>query len=258
MLRAEQHLNTLKTEVARWLDRETYALTVRRDAETGEDVCEISKPEPLPNMWGVMASEVADHFGAALDNAIHSLTVSHTGHELPKTAFPIFIDEDRFNREGRPKMRGISPACQTVVETVQPFRKLEPEANYLWAIQERWNANKHQALPLLEVWREAKNTMISAGGKGVEPINIKYGNPGPLKSGTEIARWTTRLASDGYDGYVNVKFQLTRDITLDVTRPPILSGKPLIDALKAMGDVAYSIICALEASHNSHLAAKTP
>jgi len=236
--RAREQRDGLMNEIRAWFERKTYTISVKDDLQTGEQVCEIEQIEPLPMTWPMIACEITHHLRSALDNAIHHLFIHYTGSPVRRSEFPIFIEEREFKDAGLRRINGLPASFQRLIEDFQPFRGNDPPTTPLWVLHELSNSEKHQQLPLLEVFRSVEVDVRRGGG--VQAMDIKYPNPGPLKAGTEVVRWrVTALASDGH---VKANFKITRDITLDVTRPPCLNGWPLITAIDTFGVAVNAVI----------------
>ena len=239
--RASQQFNSLKSEITEWLRRQTYQISVKNDVRTREGSLELIEVEPTPTSWPLVSSEIVGHLRAALDNAIYHVSVAHTGQQVPRTEFPIFIEEEDFVKNGLKRVRGIPDRVRAVVETAQPCRNDQPKNNALWVLHELCNSEKHQQLPVVEIFR---NVDVSVSHlRGIERIQTKHANPGPLKDGTEIARWKIEAITG--EGDVKVDFKLARDIVLDVARPPCVAGHSLISVLDLCGEITLRVLRAM-------------
>jgi len=252
---AYQKLYALRNELVPWVKREICSTTQKIDASTGESVIEIVDVESIPPHWPLVASEISLHLRSALDNAIHHLSVEKTGGPVRGSQFPVYLVEKEFKANETRLVGGVDPRFLPFIEQCQPFRNAKPDESPLWGLHETANADKHQQLPLLVVLKEVDKLDLREFG-GIKTANVKRGNPGPLKFGTEIARW--RVVTVVNTGYVTVNFAFTRDVVLDVSRPPCLANKPLIATLDEMGKEAAKIIDGMKNLHESWKKADGP
>jgi hypothetical protein len=246
--RARQQFDTLQNEIVGWLKGDTHTSIRKRDPQTGDEVMEILAVEPMPSHWPLVACEITHHLRSSLDNAIHHLSIEHTGNPVRGSEFPIYLVEKDFKNNVGRKVGGIDPRFLPFVEQCQPFRNAKPDEAFLWGLHEVANSEKHQQLPLIVTFLGVSKLSVQKFG-GLEISDIKYGNPGAFKAGTEIARW--RVVKVVNEGSVTVNFNLTRDIFLDVPRPPCLSNYPLTLALDAMGQETALVIKGMKELYES-------
>ena len=90
----------------------------------------------------VVAGEVLYHLRTALDYLVYNLAWLDTGAPQQHTAFPIVTDTEKWNSEGRSRVKHLSPAHREAIRAYQPF------AGCTWTadLRELSNQDKHRLI----------------------------------------------------------------------------------------------------------------
>ncbi len=204
--RAFQHLQSLETEVQRWLGSHPYAFVEEFYAQRSENVLRVVALEPPPAMFGVIIGDCVHNLRSALDNLVYDLAISYIGFApLPedlakRLEFPIFGNRAMKPGEHRTKIGCINPRAQTVIKRLQPCRRGDDFVYHpLWKLRELSNFDKHRLVHLAMLdQREnvfgaawGRNTSIEhltfPGAEIIEPLS-KEPIEG-IEDGAEVARY---------------------------------------------------------------------
>jgi hypothetical protein len=156
MERASEHAEDLKTEIASFLASEPYKLLHEFDAERFPDVPPGATrrrgvhlyrvdAEPVPDRIAILAGDVLKDLRSSLDYVAWQLALARSDTPPPTTAFPIFIDEKRYQRDKLRFVGGIDPSIYPEFDAVQPYHAGDDAANHpLWVLHRMANDDKHK------------------------------------------------------------------------------------------------------------------
>jgi hypothetical protein len=115
---------------------------------------EILKPPPALD-WAIVTGEILYNLVSALDHLAWELCLAHAPGRRPppRTEFPIFWNEERFDNfqrgGGRDKIRGMSWEAQSAIRDLQPHQRGNAaKSQSLWILKEMSNIDKHRHLRL--------------------------------------------------------------------------------------------------------------
>jgi|ERR1019366_6629121 hypothetical protein len=234
--RADQHLQTLKEWVERWSSRNSYAITDKLDAQTGENVVTIEPVGSPPAHIGMIIGDILYDLRSALDQLAYALAVKNLGEPLlDKIArgseFPIYEDPTDYSKHRKRKIGGVSPSAQTVIDGLQPFNAgPDFRSHPLWLLNELSNIDKHRA-PHLSAAHHG-STQIPGQRVYVERLHF-IRQAGLLESPTEIIRY--KAFPHSKTRRVNMKFNFVVDVVFAGEPVP---NQPLTISLKALRDYA--------------------
>jgi hypothetical protein len=190
--RADLHGESLKAEIAAYLDERPFELVSEPDV-TGER-CQLRAKIAIeiPTVpWGVQLGEIIHDLRSSLDHLAWQLALAHRPGEHPpaRTEFPIFISADRYDREAVPKLAGISPEAQSVIRQLQPFAVYEePDRHPLWYLHGLSNLDKHRVVNVVAAvlrsvafWEETVKEL------GIDPSLFAFVNT--FDDGDILATW---------------------------------------------------------------------
>jgi hypothetical protein len=148
--RADAHGQSLKDDIADFLDRRPFELVSELDGNG--DRCQlrarISHPIPVIE-WGVRLGEIVHGVRSALDHLAWQLALAYRPNASPptRTEFPIFKDVERYDREAPSKLAGIHPDARRAIRELQPFANYEkPDRHPLWYLHDLNNVDKHRVV----------------------------------------------------------------------------------------------------------------
>lgn len=100
--------------------------------------------------WGTSIGEIAHNLRSALDNLTWQLALVNCTAPSPRTEFPIFLDVSTFEKEGRSRLRDLSPGAATMIEQLQPYQPgRHGAADPLWDLRAINNADKHRLIQVV-------------------------------------------------------------------------------------------------------------
>lgn len=153
LIRAEEHLQAFKTEIA--LFQETGPFRIEEDRETDPDAVLVTfRGRNFPNArWSVVLGDFIHNLRSALD-LLASELVSAAGNEpvhdvYPKTHFPILTKrpDAKNGLVGQANIPGgIRDESRSLLDSVQPYQRSKPALHPLAILQELSNKDKHQQL----------------------------------------------------------------------------------------------------------------
>lgn len=147
--RADEHFADLQAEISAYLGARPYRLVARGEGSREYVFRAFIDREP-PDRLKVLVGDVCHSLRTALNQLAYVLATSKGGGEPPTPLeFPIFKRAADYSamdpksptrparRSGLYKVRGIEPAAQAVIESLQPYHaSADPEQHELWLIHE--------------------------------------------------------------------------------------------------------------------------
>ncbi|MDQ3963590.1 MAG: hypothetical protein M3277_06735 [Actinomycetota bacterium] len=172
--RAEEHRKAFKAEVEEFFEGDPYAITLKRNPQTGKDRVLIEPKRPLPGVrWGTLVGDCVHNLRSALDQMVWVLTCANgnippnpvpRGDKWRKIAFPIYEEppfRDGFGGEvpwepGKPKcLWGVNQAFATAFHQLQPYQHgTDTKRQALWVLNELWSIDKHRTINVVGVGTE--------------------------------------------------------------------------------------------------------
>ncbi len=145
LIRADQELVALQTEVERYFSRRPYRVRVEHEkanAPRGRIVLRID--EPVPDRISGKLTGCIDNWRAALDTFASIIARRHSGGAAG-AGFPIFADARSFGGRtngggpapgsGMYQIRGMKASAQAIIERLQPYNR-DAEDDPLWMLEE--------------------------------------------------------------------------------------------------------------------------
>jgi hypothetical protein len=155
LLRAQEHLAILQTEVSAFFEHDPYRLVTEHNVDATEHFAYLRLVGSSPfNRWGLIVGDIVHNLRSALDSAIYEIAVRESGSEVPPNAkvlmMPIFDSGPNYERSGRRRVETLSVEARALVEAIQPYRHPHGIHNSsLWALHEVDNADKHRILQVI-------------------------------------------------------------------------------------------------------------
>lgn len=217
--RAHQHLQELEGEVQRWLTGNHYSVATKPDSERPYYVVLVTA-EPIPfDPFAVLISDVLHNLRSGLDHIAYTLAANFT-IPLPQeiaeqSEFPIFGDVDRkgqsgagarlFRDSGLRKIRGVAPAAQAIIESLQPYHRGHGfVSDPLWKLHELSRIDKHRLFhPIAYHFTGAILDPYKSFNAQLSGTISVYG--GPVERDTKIVRYPAEPVNPGLEMHVDFK-----------------------------------------------------
>lgn len=215
--RAAKHLKELEIEVSKWLNGDHHTIVTQPDPEPGYYVV-IASADPVPlDPFGVIISDTLHGLRSGLDHVAYALAQKFTvplTHGIAKNSqFPIFGDRAGFQAK-RHYIRGINPAAQTIIESLQPYhRGNQFRSDPLWKLNELSNIDKHRLLHPVIFHTAGARIVIAPGVKQ----NWRLGRGAivvrgvPVEQNTQVLRFPAEPVDPSKE--MNMDFQPNIHIT---------------------------------------------
>lgn len=153
VLRAHEHLKTIKSEIARLEADQPYSLIREPDPVLGGEVIRY-EPDPAKmvrvTFFQVIMPDLVHNLRSALDQIAYGLAKPPSR----KTAFPIWLDESTHPRYsfkgivGQAQIANMPAAAVAEMERMQPYNRLK-DRDPLWLLQQLWIDDKHRYIPAM-------------------------------------------------------------------------------------------------------------
>jgi hypothetical protein len=156
--RANEHLDALKVEIARYYDTNPAEFvadpTIHTDSNGEEYVFGRFKADTPPEHIAVVIGDVLQNLRSALDYLVWELVLANKEQPGKKNSFPICNSpKDLSNELRRGRLGGVHAEAITEIEALQPyFGGAEVNKSFLWNLEQFSNINKHRRV-LLTVLR---------------------------------------------------------------------------------------------------------
>jgi hypothetical protein len=149
--RAEEHLSTLRSELAAWLDRQAYSVSKKYDAKSGRHslIVKIDGAAPFDRL-SLIAGDCAHNLRCALDHLVYALAIRNTAKNPPKHSatiqFPIVDSPEAFQKQ-RYRIESLSDTAQDFIETKQPYNQPHSVLPPILAVLNNFdNVDKHRLI----------------------------------------------------------------------------------------------------------------
>jgi len=239
--RALEHLQSLETEVERWLGRHVYGFLQEFDAQRGQNAIRVMAFGHPPASANLLISDCLHNLRSALDNLVYDLALAYNnGNPLPldveeRVMFPIFETRKLFKSRGAYRIRDIDPRAQAIIEGLQPYVGGNPKL--LWELHELSRVDKHR---LLHVTLLGQNETVF-GSSGVNTVveDVKFGGRaiepfGPNAiDGTELVSY--RATPVDPSKKMNVYLQFVFGIAFG-QGSPVSAGESVLGRLSTLRD----------------------
>jgi hypothetical protein len=193
--RAAEHLESLKAELAEWLEENPIRLVPDFDLKSGKKLVRVEGVRQPPTRFAIIIGDVLHNLRAALDNLAYELAETGYGGPLPEAIaktveFPIFRKEsDWLNRSAGPnRIARMRPGAQTIIEGLQPYKRGDESAaseDLLWILHKLSNIDKHR-LPHLTLFIPSDIPFFTTDLAGLNGLQIFWG---AIEEGAVIASY---------------------------------------------------------------------
>ena len=193
LARAKEHFTELREKAEAFLATEPYDWSMETE-EFGDGTREYrisaSVNDYAPTELGLIAGDLVHNLRAALDQVIWRHSAASERDE--RTAFPIYLTEEKYRANAPSKIRGLSEEGQAIIERWQPFQLGEgADADPLAMLQRLSNTDKHRTLLAAAVVQKRAPVLVGYGEWKIEEFD--YFNPTitQLLEGTEVMTFVT-------------------------------------------------------------------
>jgi hypothetical protein len=151
IIRAEEHLATIRAEIARHEHKCKIVQRKNLEDRTIEFIGEL--PEP-PILLSVIVGDCFHNLRSALDHLVWQLVEANPPNRgSAKNQFPICKSAADFQKQAKTRLMGITSNAVAVIERLQPFvLGLSFDWHPLWRINELVNIDKHRTLMITTVF----------------------------------------------------------------------------------------------------------
>ncbi|MGA6970040.1 MAG: hypothetical protein WBY93_00300 [Candidatus Binatus sp.] len=220
--RANQHLNSLESDIHRWLESKPYTMLYEPDLNTGENIISIDAGKP-PETISPTIGDCVHNLRSSLDHLVYSLAIKNrsglTDEEAAETSFPIFKMRDSrvsdgLSPRGRGRIKYLSIEAQTIIKGLQPFHAgKDATLHWLWILEKLNNIDKHRRLLVTATHLGG----IMVGVPSRSSIGMWEPYIGPIKGKTEL----TRLRASHMDiPKTSVQVEFIPTLTVAFVDPP--------------------------------------
>lgn len=150
---ANDHIQSLQSEIGAFFDGDNYAVTTQFDEKTDYHILRVQIREDAPlERWGLIVGDILHNLRTCLNYVVYQLAVRGSSLDPPPDAgslqFPIFIKEHGnhgYDSKAPKQIANIPGGAAALIKDLQPFGKADAD---LWVLRELSNADKHKTLTL--------------------------------------------------------------------------------------------------------------
>jgi hypothetical protein len=135
----EGEIRAFETDLAAQIEREK-----RPDTDQQAWVFRGEMPS-VPISWSIRIGEFLYNLRSGLDHLVWQLVVANGQTPGTRNQFPIYRDENKYDRESRSRLRGVGDGAAVIIRELQPFVGRRDD---LWRLQSLGNFDKHRHLNL--------------------------------------------------------------------------------------------------------------
>ena len=214
--RAGEHLDSLNSEIATWIDTEPFGIVDEPDPEPPpQPLAEgciarrgrINAAAPVPDRLSILIGDCAFQLRSCLSHLALTLARTNTpgmnGKLIRYSEFPIFASRPA-EKEWPEKIGCIAPLAQAEIKALQPYHRGQNYAlDPLWQIHEINRIDKHQTLAVCAASNTADGRLAIAGSEhGDENIGVfgySRADRCELKLDAILIRWSAFPADPSLD-----------------------------------------------------------
>jgi hypothetical protein len=228
--RAKKHIADLDSAIRSFCDSEPYTLTIKNHPEIEHIGLEVVEVAPIPNFINLIIGDAVHNLRSAFDHLNCRLIEAGGGTPKPNSTFPICKSPEHYaSALGKGEIGKMRPGTDKLIQSIQPYMSGD---STLWHIHALDRVDKHRLILTVTMALTAWIFPVQPGWE------VKFDSTfrEPLEAGQEIFR--TPVRSYHPEAHKNIKLGL--DITFGKTE--IVAGKPVLETLNGMVDLASAII----------------
>ena len=256
--RAHEHLDSLDTEVRKWIDTEPYGIVDEPDPEIPPKPLpgnvrarrfRVDRVSDVPGRISIIIGDCVFNLRSGLDHLALALgqkfTTNMSDTQISGSQFPIFWKQSGFNKCAPDYVGCVSPAAMASIKSLQPYQRGKGYSSHpLWQLNELNRIDKHRKLTSMI----SDYTIIDPPtGKRVKGVAYVYRegqnwdaaqwhyfliSPGVFKLNTVLARW----AGVPVDPHSEMRLEpaVHPDVVFD--KGGVASLQPVVPLLKSLCD----------------------
>jgi len=252
LARAEHHLRTLERAIQEFLDEDPYSVSL--EFYVDRDLTQplgsrlpmgglaylallFRERQPIPMWWAPLISDFLHNLRSALDHLVRQLVGPDS---RPDVVFPIFEDEDRFERWRELRgLDGLDEYALAIIRAFQPFQR----SSRTRALHPLWMLRCLQDLDRLRVLELCGHLEFDSRVDEVRIHRCRLGPPdrirvGPMKHGLPLVRFLVRFPrarelqhdSDPFQVKPHVRIASPFNVALEPGGPG--TGRPVLSTLR--------------------------
>ena len=238
--RALYHLDSLKIEIAAWLEERPYRTWTEPDVDSSKKVLWVEVIGTPPPDLSLIVGDCLHNLRCSLDNLVLELAIARNeGRPVSSnvetySAFPIQIQQDAAKLEKM--LGGIDERAKTVIEGLQPYTRGNrlAKTDPFWWLNKLNNMDKHR-LPHLVFFTPSSLSFVTPGDYDTAN-DIEILKWGPIEHRAKIARYA---AFDETGAEVDVYLDANFSVSFGKHRP---EGVPGLAIPQVLGDIHRRII----------------
>jgi hypothetical protein len=241
---AKKHIRDVDTIVQSFRDSDPYGVRVEDDSQTGDKIQRLHFRSLIPAALPLAVGDAIHNLRAALDHLVRQLVLANTGTPIDGpggTQFPMSQNAAAYHAALTRKVQGVSPAAQSLLESVQPYQSGYSD---LAILHELDIIDKHhlQLSPAFALRSLAVKVDLrrGTGQKVVAQLSAPVG-PGfggrfvMLQDGAEIGRI---LAGTSPEQQQNLK----PTFEIAFAEPQVVEGKPVLILLADLAGLVDQVV----------------
>jgi hypothetical protein len=237
--RALHHLESLKAEIAAWVEDRPYRTWTEPDVDGGKKVMCVEVLDTPPPELSLIVGDCLHNLRCALDNLVLELAIARNGGPVSSkvesdSGFPVQVQQDTGKLDNM--LGDIDEHAKAVIEGLQPYKRGNrlAKTDPLWWLNKLNNMDKHR-LPHLVFFTPRLLSFITPGDYDTTN-SIELVNWGPVEHRAKIARY---VAFDETGAEVDVYLDAKFSVSFGKRRPEGLPGLPVPQIL---GDIHRRIV----------------
>ena len=146
--RAQEHLETLETQISTFFAEKPYVHIVEPDPNGTHEIHKIRLTKPFPFLWRILATEIVEHLRASLDQVTWQTVLLATGNpNSSQAAFPFGKTAVDFENSIRRRSKDIPAQIQALIRTFEPYEA--GKGQLLYMLNDMCNLSKHSLIALI-------------------------------------------------------------------------------------------------------------
>ncbi len=100
----------------------------------------------LPIDYSIRVGQIVYSLRSALDHLVWQLVLINGKKPGNRNEFPIFDSEEKYQKESKNKLKGVSANRCELIRSIQPFSHCGKTGDHLWMLHSMCNIDKHRHL----------------------------------------------------------------------------------------------------------------
>ncbi len=147
IIRAEEHLKNLESQINDFFAKAPYAYVAEPDPDGVHEIHKLKFTERFPFKWRILATEIIEHARASLDHATFASHLAANGDPRSRyVAFPFGSKPSDLDNSIRGRSKDLIPEIQTLLRT---FNCYDGGNDPLYILNELSNVTKHALIQLM-------------------------------------------------------------------------------------------------------------